>query len=905
LRDTGALPLQSTPSKPPGRGLRDEVKARRAALLERLPGDDRERPASAAGMELGALVARNWDAIVRPLLEGAVAERRADMRGRAIEVAAVGGYGRGALALASDLDVRLLVRHERDAAEVADAILYPLWDAGLSVGHQVLVLDGALDVAREDLATATSLLDWRHLVGDLELGTELLARAKAGLFAHGELPRFMARLGEEVTQRHERFGGSVYLLEPDVKNAAGGLRDLDIARWAAAARWGVADLDGLVRIGSLVQREATELAEANELLWRIRNLLHAHAGRRSDRLTFDEQESVAPLLGFGGGGDGVERMMSAYYRAARVISRGLDMIVSRATPVLARRRPKDEDLGDGLRLFDGAVTLADPARLATEPVLALRALRAAAQREAPLLPFARDAIARAASDPGFGERLRADPAASRIFVDLVASRRETKLVRGSALREMHDLGLLIAMIPEFSPVVGRVHHDTYHVYTVDVHSVAAVDRLAALARGELAAEHALASRLAAEVSRPEMLAFATLLHDVGKAIGGKDHSQRGAVMARDILTRLGFAQADVDEACHLVHEHLTMYRLATRRDVDDPATIAETVRAVSGREGLRDLYLLTVVDLSTTSPTSMTSWKARMLDELFLATDRTFAPAFVVDPETREAERLESALAALTHLPSEDDAELAERRDHLLAFIGCMPDRYLLVTPSEAVAATSELVRRHSASGASSSVALLPSAVADVAEVCVVAPDRPGVLASIAAALSAARLDVHEAQVHGSTVGGPALAVDVFSVRVPTEGPLGIERALPRLRRDLDAVATGTVDPESLLRRAPARRDRPGPRIPTTVAVDHRASPTHTVVEVVTLDRPALLFALANALYRLGLSVAVAKIATEGARVTDVFYVTDAVGEKVAPARAGEIEKALLAALDEADARGG
>ena len=851
------------------------------------------------------MVARSWDAMVRPLLEGAVAARRAGPRGKAIEVAAVGGYGRGALALSSDLDVRLLVRDERDAAEVASAILYPLWDAGLSVGHQVLILDGAIDVAREDLTTATSLLDWRHLVGDAELGTELLARARAGLFAHGELPRFMARLGEEVAQRHQRFGGSVYLLEPDVKNAAGGLRDLDVARWAAAARWGVSDFDALVRIGALVPREVSELCEANELLWRIRNLLHAHAGRRSDRLTFDEQESVSPLLGFGPGGEGVERMMSAYYRAARVISRGLDMIVSRATPVLGRRRPKDEDLGEGVRLFDGAVTVADPSRLIEEPVLALRALRAAAQREAPLLPFARDAIVRAASDIAFGERLRADPAAARIFVDLVASRRETKLARGSALREMHDLGLLIAMIPEFSPVVGRVHHDTYHVYTVDVHSVAAVDRLAALARGELAAEHALASRLAAEVSRPEMLAFATLLHDVGKAIGGKDHSQRGAVMAREILTRLGFGPSEVEEACHLIHEHLTMYRLATRRDVDDPATIAETVRSVTSREGLRDLYLLTVADLSTTSPTSMTSWKARMLDELFLATDRTFAPAFVVDPETREAQQLDAAQAALAHLPAEDGAELGERRDHLLAFVGCMHDRYILVTSSDAVAATSELVRLHSARGASSSVALLPTHVPDVAEVCVVAPDRPGVLASIAAALSAARLDVHEAQVHGSQVGGPSLAVDVFSVRVPSEGTLGIERALPRLRRDLDAIATGSVDPASLLRRVPARRDRPVPPIPTTVAVDDRASPTHTVLEVVTLDRPALLFSLANALYRLGLSVAVAKITTEGARVTDVFYVTDAAGEKVAPARAGEIERVLRAALDEADAQTG
>ncbi len=879
--------------------LRDDVAERRAGFLARVPGLEVELPPVAAGRELGCAVARAWDEVVRPLLAEAIARRPEVAAGRGIEVAAVGGFGCGALALASDLDVRILVRDERDASEVADAILYPLWDAGLSVGHQVLILADAIDVAREDLTTATSLLDWRHLAGRQDLGVELLVRAKAGLFAHGELPRFMARLVDEVSQRHARFGGSVYLLEPDVKNADGGLRDVDVIRWAAAARWGVSDAASLVRIGAIVAREATELGDAAELLWRVRNLLHAHAGRRSDRLTFDEQEVIAPLLGYGDGGEGVERMMSAYYRAARTVSRGLDMMLARATPSTARRRPKDEDLGDGVRLFDGAVTLGDPGRLPDEPTLALRALRAAVDRDAPLLPFARDAIVRAASDPAFGERLRADPGAGKQFVDLVASRRETKLARGSALKEMHDLGLLLAMIPEFSPVVGRVHHDTYHVYTVDVHSVAAVDRLAALARGELAADYPLASRVAAEVSRREMLVFATLLHDVGKAIGGKDHSQRGAVMSRDILGRLGFRPDAVEDACHLIQEHLTMYRLATRRDVDDPATIAETCRAVRSREGLRDLYLLTVVDLSTTSPTSMTSWKARMLDELFLAADAALAPSELAPPGARETLALSAALEALdlAHIPGGDASETV-RAHHLRDFVASMPDRYLLVSAPEAVAATSELVRVHRAGGEACSVALLPSSDPETAELCIVAPDRPGVLAAIAAAIAAARLEVHAAQVHGTSAGGPPLAVDVFWVRVPSEGVIGIERALPRLRRDLAAVLVGDVDPRTLLRPGSPRRERAGPRIATTVAIDDRASPTHTVVEVVTSDRPGLLFGMADALFRLGLSVAVAKISTEGTRVTDVFYVADAAGAKVTSSRTAEIERALSTSLE-------
>src|SRR5262245_15359668 len=230
----------------------------------------------------------------------------------------------------------------------------------------------------------------------------------------------------------------------------------------------------------------------------------------------------------------------------------------------------------------------DRERLRVDPALALRVVAAAVDRGLPILPHTRDAIAGACTEPAWCEALRASAEAARLFVALVATREETNLRAGSAVRELYDLGLLLAMIPEFLPVVGRTHHDMYHVYTVDVHSVAAVARLSALVRGELAQEHPLACRLAAEIARPEMLFFATLLHDIGKAIGGTDHSNRGAVMAEPILTRLGMSAEDVSEACHLIRKHLVMYHVATRRDVDDPATLAEFAREVdSSRETLR------------------------------------------------------------------------------------------------------------------------------------------------------------------------------------------------------------------------------------------------------------------------------------------------------------------------------
>ena len=905
------MPSPSTPPPFSLQDLRAAFTRRRAELLESIPvaGSDPDAPFApleACGLALGRRNARILDDLLTTLFR-ALRSGQLDVADAspirpdawdAVALAGVGSYGRGAVALKSDLDIRLLTKSVDKAAAIADALLYPLWDMGVAVGHQVVTVDDLLESARTDLPAATSLLEWRHVAGEEELARALRRRAAEGIFAHSELPRFLARLEEEVAQRHERFGGSVYLLEPDVKNGAGGLRDLDVARWAAKARFGVGEPEELVRVGALVPREAAEIIAASEMLFRVRNLLHAHAGRRSDRLTFDEQESIAVLLGYGDEQYAVEHMMSAYYRAARTISRSLDMILLRAAPMLTKRKPRDEDLGSGVRLFDGSATMSDPELLRSDPALALRLVSAAVERGVPILPYARDAIARAAADPAWSEHLRAQPEAGPRFGDLVSTCRETSLHRGSVMRELHDTGLLLAMIPEFSPVVGRVHHDTYHVYTVDVHSVAAVDRLAALVRGDLAAEFPLACRLAAEIVRPRMLFFATLLHDVGKAIGGTDHSQRGAEMAQAILRRIGLSPEDVAEACHLIRKHLVMYHVATRRDLDDPATVRDFSRDVHGREGLRDLYLLTVADLSTTSPTSMTSWKARMLDELYLATDAALGGAAADD--TRKMRAFADVETAVNALPATSEEERAERRRFLAEFIGSMPERYLLANTAAAIVAHAELARTHGDRPAS--VALVPSRHPEAAEICVIARDRPGLLAVITAALAASRLEVHAAQIHTRAVaGGEVQAVDLFWVRDRGEGASGVARSLPKLERDLAAILAGEASPTELAgrRRASFRAERSSPKVKIQVAVDDRASPRHTVIEVVARDRPGLLFAISEAMHGLRLSISVAKINTEGSRVADVFYVSEADGQKVAPGkRSVEVRTLLLAALE-------
>ena len=873
-------------SRAPLQRVTEALKRQSAELDERLArGED--------GIVLGVARARALD----ELFEWLFAEV-SELAKEPIALAAVGSYGRGAVALKSDADVRIVVRRSHDAAaKVADALLYPLWDAGLSIGHQVVDPSSMIDLAQTDIATATSLLDFRLLAGDASLLAEIEERAYAGLFSEGELPRFVERLEEEAVARHARFGGSVYLLEPEVKAGAGGLRDIDITRWAARARYRTSSFTELVRVGVLVPREAHEIGRAEEFLWRIRNRLHQHAGRKSDRLTFDQQETIAVELGYAGQdtspearATAAERFMQDYFGHARVVSRSREALLLRATPPKKRGRPVEIDVGDGVRLFDGQVTL-DTSELLRDPALAMRVYSVAVHKKVPLLPFARDQITRAAADADWCERLRQSSEAARLFVELLCSVPEVPLKRGSIAGELHETGLLLAMIPEFQPVTGRVHHDVYHVYTVDVHSVAAVDCLRAMCRGDLAHERPLACRLAAEIAQPAILFLAVLLHDVGKgypdASGSrKNHSITGADMCDVILPRLGIGEAESREIHALVRDHLAMYHVSTRRDLDDPQTAADFCRTLLGREGLRNLYLLTVADITTTSPTAMTSWKSRMLDELYFAADAHLAGT---SDSTERWEQVKSASMRVW----------TGKKSDLESFVASMPERYVLANAPEAIGAHARV-----ALGRTTAVtaALMPSRHADIAELCVVADDAPGLLAWIAAAITASRLEVLAAQVYSrQTSTGATEAVDLFWIRDSRGSADGVAHVMPRLLRDLERVCAGRSSSELLKERLGTDspwRERPSPAVPSEIVIDDRASPRHTVIEVFAKDRPGLLYSLSRALHELGLSIALSKINTEGTKVADVFYVSELSGTKVQPgARFKAIRERLLEAV--------
>jgi [protein-PII] uridylyltransferase len=872
--------------------------ALRADALSGLGGRDHARSVSDA-----------YDALLEVHVGGCLA-RWPRVRGRGrVALMAVGGFGRRQLSPGSDLDLVLLA--ERPEAPpvraLAEAILYPLWDAKVTVGHSVHDVDGLIGEARDDLRTRTMLLDLRFLAGDGGLAEALRDRS-AALRGERELASFIDALAVELRERHERFGATVYLLEPDVKLGRGGLRDLDIIRWALRARVRADDFGGALGSGALSQPEHDALEAAREFHLRLRAALHARAGRRSDRVTFDAQEECAQSLGFFDEAEAAvdparavaasaERLMSEFYRHARGVASMLPHVLARCRPARQPDHPRRAlPLADGVTRFDGAACLASADGLQRDPALALRLVETALLHDLPVVASSRASIASAAADEGWCARLRASPEAGRCFLRLldrahrVSSRTDGPSVSGTAdnarsvLADLHDLGLVLALIPEFAAVTARVQHDVYHVYTVDVHSVAAVDRLHALSRGDLGTDFALASRLMASIDRREVLLLATLLHDIGKS-HGRAHSRVGAEMAPAIAARLGLDREDASTVAWLVLEHLTLYHLATRRDLGDPSTIAQVTALVGDPWRLQALFLLTVADLSTTSPTAMTAWKARLLDELYMRA------ADAMQGEGTSAVRHREALVARVLELAGDAAPGVAR------WVRAMPTRYLQASPPREV--LRHALALHDVAPGGSRLRLQPvddAVGAGLYEVLVHAPDRPGLLSDLTALLFAHRLDIQRAEIH--SVGTDV--VDVFVVRHPDPTSRELVGLEERLSQQLQGVVEGRLEAESVVSvmRGQGGLPRPEPSVEARVSLHNDVSDDATVIEVFGRDRPGFLHTVARAHHRLGLEIRVAKVNTEGRRAADVFYVTTDEGAKVPLSRFDDVRAALLRAVE-------
>jgi [protein-PII] uridylyltransferase len=832
--------------------------------------------------------------------------------GVSLALVATGGWARREQAPYSDLDFILLHRRGEDAARaVADRLLYPLWDARIAIGHAVREPRAAARLARGDLATATALLDVRHLAGDPALTDELAAQTRAVIAPGGNANAFVAQLAAEKARRHDRFGDSLYLLEPNLKQGIGALRDLATALWAAAARWQPAPrsprelIDALVALGHLTQRQAVVLHGARDFLLTLRALVQLVVGRRSDQLTFEIQEAIAPRL-FPAAiapvdgvrpavAPAVEALMRSYYLHARGVVQVADRLLESAR-VPAPRKPRIARIDHAFLTFNGELAITAPSVFAQRPAEMLRLFRVAVDQQVPVYGHTRELIAEQVA--ASGAALTGDPAAARHFLDALIDPRDAG--QPSALETMHQLGILNAVMPEWAPCTCRVQHDLYHVYTVDQHQLYAVAMLKRIARGELAAEHPVASEAYREVTRPRALYLATLLHDVGKPLG-KGHAEKGAVIAGVIGRRLGMTEDEVELAELLVRQHLTMSHLSQRRDLSDPEVIARFADRVVDEETLAQLYLVTLCDTAMTAPNNLTAWKDDLLRQLYRASRdelrRRRCAGHAPDPGVRgRAHR--DRIVGLVVADGGVDPAAAER------LVAGIDERFLGQVTARQAARHVRLALDHLAGGhevVAIEVSHYP--LRGMSEVAVVAPDVPGVLAAISGALTANRVDVLGAVVGAcEPTGAPALAFDLFFVRDLVGAAIpGDDPRWKRFAGDLrDLLADGRPDAEAVTQLIARRRPPSGlpprvtPQVPTEVRIVTDEHDHATIVEVFTRDQVGVLHAITHTLTELGLDIHLSKVSTEGEKVADVFYLPRQVTD---PVELDTIRSRLEAAL--------
>jgi [protein-PII] uridylyltransferase len=851
--------------------------------------------------------------------------------GRDMCLVATGGWGRREVCPHSDIDLLLLAPSQlagvaRDAAE---RLLYPLWDAGVRVGHAVRDPAACVQLARGDLATATALVDARYLAGQRELYDELARGTRRAVAPGGNPNQFVARLAEERARRHDRFGDSLYLLEPNLKQGIGALRDLATAVWAARARWAVGELEELVAQGQLSQRQASLLAEARDFLLRVRSLVQLKVGRATDQLTFEIQEAIAPRLypaarapevaapGVPAArvsvepavAPAVEALMRDYYLHARAVVRVADRLLE-AARVPERRKPRLRSVDSSFLLWNGQLAVADPVVFRDRPSEMVRLFRAALDHDVAIYGHTKELVAeRLAVEP---EVLTGDAEASRHFVAALCDLRDAR--QPSLLEQMHQVGVLAAVMPEFAPCTCRVQHDLYHVYTVDQHQLYAVAMLKRTLRGELVDEAPLATEVASGLGpagRSPALFLGTLLHDVGKPLG-KGHAEKGSRLAVAIGRRLGLPEADVERAELLVLQHLTMAHLSQRRDLTDPAVVSRFADRIGGEVALAQLYLLTRCDTAMTSPGNLSAWKDQLLGELYTRARDYYRGAAGDRAEAEgRTSALEAARARVRELVPADAPELA-------GLVDALDDRTVSALSPRQIARHLALAHRRRAAGAPVDIEVSAYPLKGHTEVAVVADDSCGLLSHITGVLAAHRVSVDAAVV--TTVeppgGGPALALDLFSVRDPYGKAIAAEDARwDAIRRDLGAVVQSAAEPNAAVaelidrrRNRSALRPRVTPAVPTAVQIVHDASEQFTIVEVATRDRVGVLHAITRTLTEVGLDIHLAKVSTEGERVADAFYVSDrrAGGGKLALGeRSREVERALTDALAERSNRAG
>ncbi|WP_299946919.1 [protein-PII] uridylyltransferase [uncultured Ruegeria sp.] len=813
-------------------------------------------------------------------------------RGEKIAVLAVGGYGRGEMAPASDVDLLFLTPYKITAwaESVIESMLYMLWDLRLKVGHSSRTIKDCLRLGADDFTIRTAMLEQRFLVGDQELAQELETRLKSELFKGTEREFIEAKL-KEREERHLKQGER-YKVEPNVKEGKGGLRDLQSLYWIAKYIYGVQDVAELVPMGLFTPEEFGEFVQAEEFLWAVRSHLHLVTGRATEQLTFDLQVEVADRMGYEdrAGRRAVEVFMQRYFREAtrvgeltRIFLTKLEASHMKGAPLLERIFRRRRRIKAGYRVVHGRLDIADPDKFLSDKVNLLRLFEEGLRTGMLIHPDAMRLVT--ANLNLIDDEMRNDKEARRIFLDLMLKHGNPE----RALRRMNELGVLSAFLPEFEHIVAMMQFNMYHSYTVDEHTIQCIVNLAQIERGELIEELPLASSILERGVDRKVLYVALLLHDIGKG-RPEDHSILGAQIARKVAPRLGLTKADSETVEWLVRYHLLMSDMAQKRDISDPRTIRDFAKAVETVKRLDLLTVLTVCDIRGVGPTTWNNWKATLLRALHADTKHALESGMEILNRANRGVEAKKRLRAELESWSKSDLKTETGRHY---------DPYWQGLNLSTHVEFAEMLQSLEDSGDPGAVEirLQPDEDRDATRACFAMGDHPGIFARIAGALALVGANVVDARSYTTKDG---YVTDAFWVQDADGHPFEASR-LPRLTQMIHKTLKGEVVARDALKsRDKIKKRERAFNVPTHVSFDNEGSEIYTIIEVDTRDRPGLLYDLARTMAAANIYIANAVIATYGEQVVDTFYVKDMFGLKYhSEAKQRSLETKLRTAITE------
>lgn len=787
---------------------------------------------------------------------------------------AQGGYGREEMNVHSDIDLLFLYPKKKGAyiEGLTEKILYVLWDAGLEVGYATRTLTECKKLFVDDMTIMTSLLEARFLCGGKD-GYEVLVREIASILRSGTLQKKLIKKKlDEKKARIQKNGGSVFVLEPNIKEASGGIRDLHLPLWISRIQGWQGTYENILERGYLSALEFENLVSARRFLWRLRNELHLMVGRKVDLLTFQRQEALAPRMGFADSGGilAVEKFMQTYYGLAYQVATITDALIRRITferPGLSRffRRLKTTPLDDHFKIMDGHIAVNQEGIFEKDPFQMMTLFGHVQETGLPLLTETKDHLR--AATRHVNEEYRTNPERIRIFKGMLNNYKNL----GDTLLAMHDVHFLDEWIPEFKKLRCRVQHDAYHIYTIDTHSFFAVREISRLWSGDYHDKFPVFERVLSEIQHPEVLSMGVLTHDIGKGEGG-NHSVKGARIANRITERLQFPEPERKGVEFLVLSHLIMPHLSQRRDLEDAGMIIQFARSMGSMDNLNMLFVLTWADIRAVGPEAWTDWKGELLTRLYeKARDVIGKGEFSREKTKEKIARIKEAMVT----------RIGNRfpREEYQHFLSLMPPRYFFTVEEADYERHFLIFKQAEREDIVSDFRLHPKR--NMNEILIYTHNAPQVFSLVTGIMLAFSVNIIGAEVYQTGDGHILLSLMVTD---PQGKPIVDETIFEKIREALSQVLFGQSKVDELI----AKREvpdylakKPLQKAQTKIIVDNDVSAYYTVIDIYTHDRLGLLYDITRALNQMGCYVEISKISTKVEQVTDTFYVKDIFGHKI------------------------